>query len=131
MKNQPERIFLNIGAAEPDEIGDFKECHAVTWSQEKIYPQDIEYRLVVNPPQSENKEVMSLTQCMDKVARIEIRAISPNHNWDDWADWHRYIRPTTAQSFKAFRESAELYASQFQSRIKELEAEIERLKARL
>jgi hypothetical protein len=52
----------------------------------------------------------SLTHFMDEVALIEIRAVSPNYNWTDWADWHRYLYPSTAQSFKAFREAAERYA---------------------
>lgn len=68
-------------------------------------------------------EELTLTECMDKIASIEILAVTSNHHWTDWADWHRYLRPSTGQSFKAFREAAEMYADQFQSHITKLEAD--------
>lgn len=43
MKNEPKVIYLNIGAVEGDEPTDFKDCHAVTWSEDHIYTDDIKY----------------------------------------------------------------------------------------
>lgn len=42
MKNIPERIWLNLGEG-VDRDDDFREYSHVTWSEEKIFDDDIEY----------------------------------------------------------------------------------------
>lgn len=42
MKNVPERIYLNIGDGVPDDV-DFRDLSEVTWSEERINDNDIEY----------------------------------------------------------------------------------------
>lgn len=44
MKNIPERIFLHLG--DPDDLGDcddFNELGGVSWSDERINDNDVEY----------------------------------------------------------------------------------------
>jgi hypothetical protein len=43
MKNEPKEIYLNVGQIEGHEQIDFKECEAVTWSENHIYENDIKY----------------------------------------------------------------------------------------
>lgn len=42
MKNIPERIYLNIGEEAPS---DFRKLSEVTWSEERIFDNDIAYTL--------------------------------------------------------------------------------------
>lgn len=42
MKNAPERIYLNIGDGVPDDV-DFRDLSEVSWSEERINDNDIEY----------------------------------------------------------------------------------------
>lgn len=42
MKNIPNKIYLQIGEETPKDA-DFKELDEVTWCQDKINPNDIEY----------------------------------------------------------------------------------------
>lgn len=42
MKNLPKRIYLNIGDECPDDV-DFRDLEEVTWSDERINDNDIEY----------------------------------------------------------------------------------------
>lgn len=42
MKNIPKRIYLNIGDGVPDDA-DFRDLSEVTWSEESVYDNDIEY----------------------------------------------------------------------------------------
>lgn len=43
MKNIPDRIYLNLGLEEDSTDIDFKELYDVTWSEDKIDADDIEY----------------------------------------------------------------------------------------
>lgn len=43
MKNLPERIYLNIGDECPDDV-DFRELSEVTWSEERVSDNDIQYQ---------------------------------------------------------------------------------------
>lgn len=43
IKNVPERIFLVLGDGIFDGSEDFDELSEVTWSKERIYPNDIEF----------------------------------------------------------------------------------------
>ena len=43
MKNIPDRIYLNLGLEEDSTDIDFKELYGVTWSEDKIDADDIEY----------------------------------------------------------------------------------------
>lgn len=42
MKNIPERIYLNIGDEVPADV-DFRELSEVTWSEEKMFDNDIAF----------------------------------------------------------------------------------------
>lgn len=42
MKNLPERIYLNIGDEVPSD-SDFRELSEVTWSEEKMFDNDIAF----------------------------------------------------------------------------------------
>lgn len=42
MKNLPERIYLNIGNEVPADV-DFRELSEVTWSEEKMFDNDIAF----------------------------------------------------------------------------------------
>lgn len=42
MKNLPKRIYLNIGDGVPDDA-DFRDLSEVTWSEERMFDNDIEY----------------------------------------------------------------------------------------
>ena len=43
IKNVPERIFLVLGDGIFDGSEDFDELSEVTWSKERVYPNDIEF----------------------------------------------------------------------------------------
>lgn len=45
MKNVPETIYLQVGPDCPDDA-DFDDLRGVTWSLEREYDNDIEFRLV-------------------------------------------------------------------------------------
>lgn len=42
MKNLPERIYLNLGDDCPEDA-DFSDLSEVTWSEDKMFPSDVEY----------------------------------------------------------------------------------------
>lgn len=42
MKNLPKRIYLNIGDGVPDDT-DFRDLEEVTWSEERVFDNDIEF----------------------------------------------------------------------------------------
>lgn len=42
MKNIPEKIYLNLGEDCPADV-DFRDLSEVTWSETKVFPNDIEY----------------------------------------------------------------------------------------
>jgi len=44
MKNVPEKIFLQVGPDCPDDV-DFDDLSGVTWSREREYETDIEFRV--------------------------------------------------------------------------------------
>ena len=43
MNHVPERIFLVLGDGIFDGSQDFDELSEVTWSKERVYPNDIEF----------------------------------------------------------------------------------------
>lgn len=43
IRNVPERIFLVLGDGIFDGSEDFDELSEVTWSKERVYPNDIEF----------------------------------------------------------------------------------------
>lgn len=45
MKNVPTTIYLQIGEECPDDV-DFKDLREVTWSDQRIFNNDIEFELV-------------------------------------------------------------------------------------
>ena len=46
MKNIPQRIFLNLGEIEYSGVKDFKELSDVTWSEDRFFDSDVEYKRV-------------------------------------------------------------------------------------
>lgn len=44
MKNIPERIYLNLGDSVP-ENADFRDLSEVTWSEDRVTDNDVEYAL--------------------------------------------------------------------------------------
>ena len=57
MKNIPKTIYLNIGAAKFELIGNenFDLAQGVTWSKERINETDVKYKLVKKTPNSNHR----------------------------------------------------------------------------
>ena len=53
MKNAPKKIFLQIGEDCPDDF-DFNNLSEVSWCEDKIFDNDIEYVLTIKSDNSEN-----------------------------------------------------------------------------
>jgi len=45
MKNIPKKIYLQVDA-DGDRCEDFKECHGVSWCEDRIHETDIEYLII-------------------------------------------------------------------------------------
>ena len=66
--NAPKKIYLNLGDVFDKEV-DFSAFSEVTWCQDKISPNDIEYRLFESSEKEElRKELINFKNWYDKLS---------------------------------------------------------------
>ena len=97
MKNLPERIYLNIGDEVPSD-SDFRELSEVTWSEERVFDNDIAFTRKPQWKSVEEQLPSNDDNVLVYVSSTEFHIGDYEVAYYDGEDWYtsdgEHIRPT-------------------------------------
>lgn len=73
MKNAPEKIYLNTGYEEGEDV-DFSELFEITWSKDKVFSGDLEYLSKEYVEQAFIRRLKKLKEKQDSQTSMQIKS---------------------------------------------------------